>query len=241
MIDLHSHMLPEVDDGARTLEEALEMAGMAVACGITHMVLTPHINLRHYPNSLESLTPVFEAFQAAVKSRALPLQLALGAEVRIAPELLMGTAWQKLPTIGQLNGKPVLLLEMPYSQVPAGTIELIRWLTQQQVQPVIAHPERNREVMAHLSLAQDLKHAGALLQGTVGAFTGDFGEGAKAAATQLMQGGLFDYLASDSHRQDKRSPQLSTVLAELNRAWGEERMLALTETLPWQIAQSKFA
>ncbi|TKB48200.1 hypothetical protein FCL40_13820 [Ferrimonas sediminicola] len=241
MIDLHCHLLPGVDDGARDMEEALALAQLAVEQGITHSVLTPHIHLRHYPNTLESLTPHFHRFKKALAQRAIPLQVALGAEVRMAPELLLGEAWKGLPKLGSTEqGRPVLLLEMPYSHVPAGTAQLLRWLSSQGVQPVVAHPERNREIIAHPSLALTLKGTGAWLQGTLSALGGSFGVEIKRVAWELLDKGAYHYLASDAHRIDKRSTRVEHVLQMLTEGLGFEQTQVLTQDRPWAIVASRF-
>ena len=241
MIDLHCHLLPGVDDGARDMDEALALAKLAVEQGITHSVLTPHIHLRHYPNTLESLTPHFQNFRRTLQERGIPLNIALGAEVRMAPELLLGGAWKALPKLGKTpDGKPVLLLEMPYSHVPAGTEQLLRWLISQGVQPVVAHPERNRDVIAHPTLALTLKGTGAWLQGTLSALGGSFGEDIKRVAWDLLRKDAFHYLASDAHRIDKRSTRVEHVLSLLTERMGSELVTALTHDRPWSLVASRF-
>ncbi|SDJ42503.1 protein-tyrosine phosphatase [Ferrimonas sediminum] len=242
MIDLHCHMLPGVDDGARDMDEALKMAQMAWEEGITHVVMTPHIHLRRYPNSLDSLKEPFQALQLALRANDCPLQIALASEVRMAPELLLNDAWKSLPSLGTCSrGRRVLLLEMPYSHVPAGTEQLLRWLLGQGVLPVIAHPERNREIMAHPPLALSLKATGAYLQGTVGAFVGEFGDTVKRVAWEVLDKGGYWYLATDSHRIDKRPPRVTEALERLRQNCGEALVTEMTHTRPWSLVQNRFS
>mgnify|MGYP001480934524 FL=1 len=128
MIDLHSHILPGIDDGARTLDIALEMAQQAVTCGVSHMVCTPHIHMGYFDNSQSSIEAAFHSFNEHVKRESIPLSLSFAAEVRVN-ELI--PVWHKkgeLPFLGTYDGKNVLLLEMPHSHIPQGIDVLIKWL-----------------------------------------------------------------------------------------------------------------
>lgn len=241
MIDLHCHFLHNVDDGARDIDEALQLARIAVDNGITHSVLTPHIHLRRYPNCKQTLAEPYKEYQSALTKEGVGLKVALASEVRMAPELLMGDAWKKLPSIGRdESGNSALLLEMPYSHVPAGTEQLLRWLVSQGVRPIIAHPERNREIIKRPPLALSLKSAGAYLQGTLSAFTGSFGEEVEAVAWELLHHGAYYCLASDSHRVNKRPPTVLKSIQKLENEVGTEQVEALTKTRPWALAQSLF-
>ncbi len=148
MIDLHSHILPGIDDGARSLDIALEMAQQAVDCGISRMVCTPHIHKGYFDNSLGTIKPVFDELVTAVQAAEIPLALSYAAEVRVNELIPIWYKQGELPFIGELNGKKILLLEMPHSHVPQGLESLIKWLLRNNVQPLIAHPERNRELLA---------------------------------------------------------------------------------------------
>ena len=148
MIDIHSHILPGIDDGARSLDIALEMAQQAVDCGVSHMVCTPHIHKGYFDNSPSTIKPVFDEFVKAVKTAAIPLTLSYAAEVRVNELIPVWFKQGELQFIGELSDKKILLLEMPHSHVPQGLETLVKWLLRNNVQPLIAHPERNRELLA---------------------------------------------------------------------------------------------
>ena len=148
MIDLHSHILPGIDDGARSLDIALEMAEQAVSCGISHMVCTPHIHRGYFDNSQSSIEAAFQSFNEHVKRESIPLSLSFAAEVRVNELIPIWHKKGELPFLGKYDGKNVLLLEMPHSHIPQGLDVLIKWLLRNNIQPLIAHPERNRELIA---------------------------------------------------------------------------------------------
>lgn len=199
MIDLHSHILPGIDDGARTLDIALEMAQQAVTCGVSHMVCTPHIHRGYFDNSQSSIEAAFHSFYEHVKRESIPLSLSFAAEVRVNELIPIWYKNGELPFLGKYNGKNVLLLEMPHSHIPQGLDVLIKWLLRNNIQPLIAHPERNRELIAENHKFNWLQRQGCLFQATAGAFVGRFGERVEEFAFRLLEKRAFHVVASDTH------------------------------------------
>lgn len=241
MIDVHCHYLPAVDDGARTIEEAAELIAVAASHGITHAVLTPHIHPNRYDNQLVDLRLRFAALQQALmRLGAMRIRLALAAEVRLSVELLTAVERGELPFLGRWDGREVLLLELPYSHVPPGTENLLQWLASLGVTAMIAHPERNREILGDPKRAALLKRHGALLQGTVSAFDGEFGSAVQRTAEWLLHRDLFDLVASDAHRMGRREPRVSSGLACIERLVGRQRMVELSQQLPERLTRDLF-
>jgi len=225
LIDIHSHILPGIDDGARSLDIAIEMAQQAVDCGVSHMVCTPHIHKGYFDNSPSTIKPVFDEFVKAVKAAGIPLTLSYAAEVRVN-ELI--PAWFKqgeLPFIGELSDKKILLLEMPHSHVPQGLETLVKWLLRNNVQPLIAHPERNRELLAEPTKFSWLQRQGCLFQVTAGALTGRFGDNVAQFALSLMQRKAFHVVASDTHDLVRRPNDMRDafdVVAGFDRVFAQD-------------------
>lgn len=141
MIDIHVHILPELDDGARNLEDALEMAGQACADGISAVVATPHVVSGLYPNARETILEAVEHFSAIIEQRGIPLKIMPGAEYRLEPDLPDRLAGGELLTLN--NSGRHLLVELPASHIPQYTDRVIYELLLQGVVTVIDHPERN--------------------------------------------------------------------------------------------------
>jgi len=118
MIDLHCHLLPGIDDGPDTLEQALELARIAVANGITHSVVTPHIHPGRYENDAASIQQNLADYRAALVAEGIPLKLGFAGEVRLGAEVLMMVQQGQIPFYGEYEGKQVFLLELPHSHVP---------------------------------------------------------------------------------------------------------------------------
>lgn len=240
MIDLHCHYLPAVDDGCQSLDEALAALRIAKQQGITRAVITPHIHCGVWNNTASSLRQLWPEFSAAITAEEIGIELALAAEVRLEPELMRLLERGELPFVGYLSGRHVLLLELPYSHIPPGTEQLLRWLERNKVTPLIAHPERNRAVIAEPECIKPLIENGALLQLTVSAFVGEFGEAVQRTAAHLVGAGWGDVVASDAHRPLRRPPKVQAGLAALAELVGEARMRMMSQTLPQQISASLF-
>ncbi|HET8704839.1 MAG TPA: CpsB/CapC family capsule biosynthesis tyrosine phosphatase [Pseudomonadales bacterium] len=241
MIDLHCHLLPGVDDGPSTLAESLELARIAVANGITHAVVTPHIHPERYENSLQSIHSATNQFRAALQQHNIPLEVGMAAEVRVCQELLQLIEKGKVPFLGEHNGYRVLLLEMPHSHVPPGTDKLVQWLLSRQIKPMIAHPERNKDVIRDFGTIIPFVEAGCLLQVTSGAFSGQFGSKAQKRAEQLLEKGWITILASDAHNAKHRPPELASGVEAAAQLVGLTSAKQLVEDVPRRLTEKLFA
>ncbi|WP_417227616.1 tyrosine-protein phosphatase [Amphritea sp.] len=209
MIDLHNHLLPGIDDGPSTLEESLELARIAANDGITHMVVTPHIHPGRYENQVATIEPVLHRLQSALIEYSIPLTMSMGAELRISAEMIGMIPAGKIPFLGEWQGQKVLLLELPHSHILPGSDKLIKWLKAQHILPMIAHPERNKEIMQSPNKLTPFIEEGCLIQLTAMSVTGEFGKQAQQCAQYIMQQGWTTILATDAHNSNHRPPILS--------------------------------
>lgn len=215
MIDIHSHILPGVDDGSQSLDESLEMLSIAVEQGIKTQVLTPHIQLGRFNNNKSSLLEPFLQFKQKVKEAKLPIELKLSAEVRIGPEVMQLVANNEIPWLSEVRGKKIFLLEFPRQEVPFGSDNLIKWLLANNCLPIIVHPERNRTFVDNPKKLQTFIDLGCPLQITASSLTGKFGEDVQQMAKTLLHNGTAKYIASDCHNLKGRQPDLGEVLKTL--------------------------
>ena len=239
MYDLHCHYLPGIDDGPQILEEALELAALAVANGITHSVVTPHIHLGRYENDKASIDAVFSCFQQALQQNNIPLLLAYAGEVRLDIDILQLVSNNQIPFIGQLNAKNILLLEFPHSHIPPGAEKFIDWLMQKDILPMIAHPERNKDVMRNINKLDTFINKGCLLQLTAGSVTGYFGERAEKISKELLDSGNVTIIATDAHNKKNRPPILKEGLSAAKKVIGN-KAYALVMDNPREITQGLF-
>lgn len=212
MIDLHCHILPNVDDGAGSLEESLAMARHAVDGGIHSVVATPHALDGIYENPPDKVTKDVAAFQDALLKNRIDLELYLGSDVHLCPGMSERIRNSEVCTING-TGK-FFLLELPSSTVPAGVKDEIFELKMNGITPIISHPERNSTIQQDPNVLYELICGGALGQVTAMSLTGDFGKLAGDTARILVKHRLVQIIASDAHSAQDRPPALSEALQQ---------------------------
>ena len=235
MIDLHCHLLPGVDDGAVDLPEAISLARLAVADGISHAVLTPHVHPGRYDNSIAGLQPHFEKFRSALVKESVPLAISLAGEVRLSPEVLQLAIADELPFIGTWHGSKVVLLELPHSHIPPGSDKLVKWLLARDVLPMIAHPERNKDIIHNLDKILPFVDLGCLFQITAMSVTGEFGMPAHQRAHEILENNWATVVATDAHNQQHRPPVLSKARHLIEKMYGVDRAVLLFDENPKMI------
>ncbi|HEX5758368.1 MAG TPA: CpsB/CapC family capsule biosynthesis tyrosine phosphatase [Thermoanaerobaculia bacterium] len=230
MIDLHTHILPNIDDGARSLEMAVAMCRLAAAEGCEALVATPHQRRGVWWNcDAAALERSRARLQEAVG--ATP-RLLLGGEIRVDAQLLAELA--RLPESGlqPLAGSHYLLVEFDGAGMARQAIELVHELTVAGWRPVVAHPELIPWLAEDEGLVERLVDLGASTQVTAMSVTGEFGRRAEAAAHRLIEGGLAHFVASDAHDLHRRPPGLRRAGAAIAARWGEEAALRLVDENP---------
>ncbi|WP_223652955.1 tyrosine-protein phosphatase [Halopseudomonas nanhaiensis] len=239
MIDLHSHLLPGVDDGPADLETALDMARIAVASGTTHLICTPHIHPGRYTNDAASIKTAWEAFARALRAARIPLRTGYAAEVRFGGEIMTAVGDGTLPFLGDWEGRKALLLEFSHAEVPFGAERMTQWLLDQGIIPVLAHPERNKGLMRQPGKLKPFLQQGCLLQVTAGSIAGAFGERVKQLAHALLQEGVVNVIASDAHNVNRRPPDMRHGLRIASEIVGERRAKHLVLDTPWKIVHGQ--
>lgn len=232
MIDLHSHILPGIDDGAKNLDIALEMAQLAVADGIHTMACTPHIYPGLYINDASGIALARIALQGELDARGIALRLVSGADVHLVPGLLAGLREGRIPT---LNGSRYLLLEPSHHLVPPRFEASVFQLVAAGYTPVITHPERLNWIQAHYPVFVRLIRQGAWMQVTAGALTGVFGPRAQYWGEKFIGEGHTHILATDAHSSGRRLPCLSAGLAVAERLLGRAQAARLVTERPQAI------
>lgn len=221
MIDLHSHLVPDVDDGARSLDGALKAVGRLVDEGVERIVTTPHVDASvvRDPARLEArmdqVDQAFDDLRSGVAAAFPELTLGRGFEIMLDdpfPDL-------SDPRL-RLAGTRFVLVEWPRLRIPPSTPEVIERIRERGWIPVIAHPERYASVLRNFSIVGAWRRAGACLQMNHGSLLGRYGDEARTAARRLLEGGWVDILSSDFHAR----PHLSTFVSEI-RAWFTQREL----------------
>jgi protein-tyrosine phosphatase len=214
MIDLHAHILPDVDDGPQSPEVAVSMARVAAAAGTRAMATTSHVN-RGFGLGPAELGTARAALAERLAAEGVELELLAGGEV--APERLPDLDDDTLRGLA-LGGGPYVLLECPFSPVGAGMDMMVADLHRRGFGVLLAHPERSPSFQRDLGRLGRLVERGALAQVTTGSLSGDFGEPVRRAATAMLQQGLVHVLASDAHDAVYRPPDLRATGGALDEA-----------------------
>ncbi len=230
MIDLHCHILPGVDDGAQSLEEAAAMCRMAAQDGCEAMIATPHQRRGEWWNSdRESLSALAGELQDIVGPG---LRVYLGGEVHVDSALLAEV--EKLPGGGvlPLAGSRYLLIELDAQGTATEAIHLVHELAVAGWHPVIAHPEFIPWLAADPELVERLVALGATVQVTAMSVTGDFGRRPQNDVFSLLDAGLVHFVASDSHGVRRRPPGLKRACDLIAGRWGRDVAWRLVDDNP---------
>lgn len=234
MIDLHTHILPDWDDGAADWETAERMLALAREDGIGRICLTPHIYRQtKHGDDPEALRERIKEFIGKAK-RSL-IELYAGAEVYIHPEMAQNIKEHGLT----VNGSRYVFIEFPAEQVPAGARDLVFEMTLQGLIPVISHPERNRVFVNRPGALFELVGMGALGQVTAQSLTGGFGRKTRDAAERLLKLNLVHLIASDAHNAEERPPRLWEAVERAAKVVGEEKAEAMVMDVPAAILRDQ--
>lgn len=232
MIDIHSHILPGLDDGSPTLEESVEMMRIAARAGTTDIVATPHANLEY-------------SFDLELTERKIAeLEAAAGPEPRIHRGCDLHLSYDNIqqalarPSRFTIDGGTYLLVEFPDLLIIRTAGDIFDKLLGAGVVPIITHPERNALLQQRLEELEGWVEQGCRVQVTAQSFLGRFGRQAREFADLLVRRGLAHLVASDAHDAEDRPPDLSGARDYLRRKYGEEVARRLLIDNPRRVLES---
>jgi protein-tyrosine phosphatase len=212
VIDLHSHILPGLDDGSRTVEDARALARRAAEDGVTAIAATPHVR-SDYPTRAEEMERGVSRLREDFLAEGIDVEVLPGGEIDLGMLASLDDDALRRFTLAQ-SGR-YLLLEFPYTGWPAGLEETVYGLGLRGLLPVLAHPERNREVQSKPGRLAEVVRMGALVQLTAASLDGRIGRSAQAAARKLLELGIAHLLASDAHTPEIREAGLAAAAEAL--------------------------
>jgi protein-tyrosine phosphatase len=238
MIDLHCHILHGLDDGAKSLDEAAEMANMAEKDGIRTIVATPHLFRGEFtPKDLGIIEKKIEELQYVLEKNNIDVEIVKGAEVHIAHNLM--DEIRKNRDFLVLNGSSYLFLEFPAGHVFSGVKEMLFELMTEGFKPIIAHPERNYVFMRSPDLLFELLQMGTLTQANSGSFTGLYGRRVLEAAFHFLELRFTHFLGSDAHNPRLPHLWLSDAVRSFEERIGKEAAYALVNDNPHAVLNDK--
>ncbi|MHC1724387.1 MAG: tyrosine-protein phosphatase [Aminipila sp.] len=217
MVDIHSHILPGLDDGSVDLDTTIRMLQNAERCGTKAIIATPHYYRGYFENEYEDVVKLVEFLKGDMADRGMNMDIYPGQEVFLDKHTAL---MYKKGCIRGLNGSRYLLVEMPMQDYDASLLDVVYELRLLGAVPVLAHPERYTYIIDKVEVINSFVEEGCLFQINTGSITGIFGKPVQKAAKVLIENGLCNFVASDAHTNHKRCTGLSDAFEIVRRISG---------------------
>ena len=226
MIDFHSHILPNIDDGSKNIEESINLIKEAQQVGFTGIISTSHYLKGYYEYDENNRRNLIEQLNEQLQNINLAnMNLYLGSEIYVTEEMVDLIEQKKASTI---NGTNYVLFELPMNSKPLFAKSIVYDLLDKGYIPIIAHPERYSYVKEDINFVKELKEIGALFQSNYGSTIGMYGIEAKKTLKKLLKNDYISFLGSDVHRVDQVYSKIPKILKKLNKWISSEKLEELT-------------
>ena len=236
MIDFHSHILPNIDDGSRSIEETFNLIKEAKNVGFNAIVSTSHYMENYYETNVPEREVWINAIYENLQVKNIDIRLYLGNEIYLTENIIKLLEEGKASTI---NDTSYVLFEMPLNAEPLNLYDIVYEMIQCKLVPILAHPERYSFVQKDPELIYDLIQKGVLMQANYGSIIGQYGEKAKMIVKKFLKNNMIHFLGTDVHRQNTIYPRIPECLAEINSLIGEEKLEELSNENPLLALKNK--
>lgn len=236
MIDFHSHILPNIDDGSKSVEETFELLQEAKKAGFEAIISTSHYMEGYYEAKVSTRKVWIEALSEGLAKKNIDLKLYLGSEIYITEDII---DLIKRNNASSINNSRYILFEFPLNTKPMNIYDVIYGMQEANYMPVLAHPERYLFVQKEPQLVYELIQKGVLIQSNYGSIIGKYGEKAKIIITKLLQNNMVHFLGSDVHRKDSIYLKIPEILDELKNIIDEEKIEEITSINPKLVLENK--
>lgn len=223
MIDFHSHILPNIDDGARNIEQTTKILKEAQEAGFSKIISTSHYIEEYYESDENERKQLVQEAKQQINN----VDIYLGNEIFITDNMIQLIKEKKASTI---NDSKYVLFELPMNSKPMNTKEIVYRLIENDYIPVIAHPERYTYVQNNPEYVKELFDMGALFQSNYGSIIGMYGTKAKKTIKKLLKENLIQFLGSDVHYENQIYPKIPKAIKKLRKILSEEELEELTTT-----------
>jgi protein-tyrosine phosphatase len=237
MIDIHSHILPGLDDGPQTMEESIRMCRIAYQDGIRTIVATPHTLNGVYQNGKSTILSKVNELNDALNNSELPLRILPGSDVHLCETTLQQVDQGEAITIG--DGGKYIMIEFPSQAIPYQGERVLFQLLGRGLIPIISHPERNLEIGKRPGRYYEIIKMGCLGQVTAMSLTGEFGPKVRQWAEKLLKSWLVHFIASDAHSPNGRPPILSAAVKAAAKIVGKEEAEKMVTEYPKAILEGR--
>lgn len=202
MIDIHSHILPGIDDGSKSIEMTLDMLKRAEREGLENIVATPHFRRGCFEVTYNEVKDLVSKINKLLELEEIGVKVHVGQEVYFSERIIDDF---EEGIIGTINDGKYMLLEFPMRKIPKEAADYMYELKLRGVTPIIAHPERYSEVISNVEVLNDFIDEGCLFQINAGSIRGDFGKDVKKTAEKLIKSGVYAFIGSDAHNNMGRN------------------------------------
>jgi len=236
MIDIHSHLIPKIDDGSGSVEETVKMIEEARQAGFTDIILTSHYMEEYYEPEGEIIELWTQQLQNVIDNEPIDVKLYSGNEVYITENVIELLKNNKINTLANSR---YLLMELPLNSNVKYAYEVIFHLKSLGIIPIIAHPERYSYVQNNLEEVKKLIEQGCLIQCNFASIIGLYGREAKKTIQKLLKQDLVHFLGSDCHKPNTIYKNMNKIMKELNKTISREQIMKITVKNPKMILEDK--
>ena len=232
LTDIHCHIVPNVDDGSKSLEESLQMLRMEQSDGVSRLILTPHFRYDMFETPLETVRKQFEMVREAAAAELPGLALYLGCELHSSMDMVDCLRRKERLT---LAGSSYVLVEFSGADKRPYIKERLQKLKLSGFRPIVAHVERYPDVIRDLDFIDEMRENGVSFQVNADTISGKDGFGMKRFAKKLMKEDLLDFVGSDGHGAKERIPAMGKAYAQVCRTMGESYARRIFEENPSKV------
>ena len=236
MIDFHSHVLPNVDDGSKSVEETFKLLEEAKEVGFDGVISTSHYMEEYYEVNVAERKVWINALSENLYKKNIDLKLYLGNEIYISKNIIDFLETGKATSINNSN---YVLFEFPLNSKPMDMYDIIYDMLEYKLVPVLAHPERYSFVQKEPNLVYDLIQKGVLMQSNYGSILGMYGEKAQIIVRKLLENNMVHFLGSDVHRANSIYSKIQSSLGEIEAIVGEEKLKEISSVNPKLVVDNK--
>lgn len=236
MIDMHTHILPNIDDGSKSIEETFNLIREAKEVGFEAIVSTSHYIEDYYETNVAERRVWLSAISEKLKEANINTSLYIGNEIYISDNIIGLLEEGKAATI---NDTSYVLFEMPLNAKPLNLYDVVYEMLQYKLVPILAHPERYSFIQDDPEIVYDLIQKGVLMQANYASIIGTYGQKAQILVKKFLESDMVHFLGSDVHRQNTIYPKIPNILVELENIIGKEKLYELTTQNPSLVLQNK--
>lgn len=236
MIDIHSHVIPAVDDGSANVEETFEMIKEAKNAGFTDIILTSHFLLNHYETETNELIFWKNKLQEVLDKQGININLHSGMEIYISNQMEDLIRNKRLLTLANSR---YMLIELPMGSTIQYLDHVLYLLESLGIKPIIAHPERYKYVQDNPDIVQEYKDKGALIQCNYASVLGIYGNSAKKAVKKILKSGYVDFLGSDCHKQNQIYTVIPDAVKKIKKIIGDLEFKKISTLNPQKILNNE--